>query len=105
MENSNKLFENFETENIIKQVELKKELLEKSSNEERVYFTKRTLLLKDLIEILTCEIIARLELSKTNKRNIYFIFFVQRESAFITKSSIESRKYNIREQSPKGLTY
>ena len=50
MENSNKLFENFETENIIKQVELKKELLEKSSNEERVYFTKRTLLLKDLIE-------------------------------------------------------
>ena len=72
MENSNKLFENFETENIIKQVELKKELLEKSSNEERVYFTKRTLLLKDLIEILTCEIIARSELSKTKKRNNYF---------------------------------
>ena len=72
MEKSNKLFENFETENIIKQVELKKELLEKSSNEERVYFTKRTLLLKDLIEILTCEIIARSELSKTKKRNNYF---------------------------------
>lgn len=59
MESSSQLFGPFETENIIKQVELKKELIGKSQQEERVYFAKRTNLLNDLVEILTCENIAR----------------------------------------------
>ena len=59
MENSSQLFGYLETEDILKQVQLKKELTEKAQQEERVYFSKRTNLLKDLIEILTCETIAR----------------------------------------------
>ena len=58
MENS-QLFGHLETEDIIKQVELKNELIEKAKQEEKVYFSKRTNLLNDLIEILTCENIAR----------------------------------------------
>ena len=59
MESSSHFLGPFETEDIIKQVELKKGLIEKSQQEERVYLTKRSNLLNDLIEILTCENIAR----------------------------------------------
>ena len=59
MESSSHFWGPFETEDIIKQVELKKGLIEKSQQEERVYLTKRSNLLNDLIEILTCENIAR----------------------------------------------
>ena len=65
MESSSQLLGPLETENIIKQVELKKELIGKSQQEEKVYFTKRTNLLNDLIEILTCENIARYSLNGT----------------------------------------
>ena len=59
MESNSHFLGPFETEDIIKQVELKKGLIEKSQQEERVYLTKRSNLLNDLIEILTCENIAR----------------------------------------------
>ena len=59
MESSSHFLGPFETEDIIEQVELKKGLIEKSQQEERVYLTKRSNLLNDLIEILTCENIAR----------------------------------------------
>ena len=59
MENRSHFLGPLETENIIKQVELKKGLIEKARQEERFYFSKRANLLKDLIEILTCETIAR----------------------------------------------
>ena len=77
-----------ETEDIINQVELKKGLIEKAQQEEKFYFSKRANLLKDLIEILTCEIIARSVLFRTQDTIKSLKYDFSREKVILSRKVV-----------------